>query len=155
MLLPMAHPPHVNPPDDVLRTLLSEARTIAVVGASPDAVRPSHGVMIRLLRAGYHVIPVNPQASTVLGRTAYPSLREIGERIDIVDVFRRPEFAPAIADEAVAIGARALWLQEGIVNDDAARRAIAGGLTVVMDACIAVAVARLGVSASVGERPPR
>lgn len=134
-----------NPDDAALRGLLVGARTIAVVGASSDPGRPSHGIVRRLLTVGYHVIPVNPRETEVLGQKAYAALAEVPERIDIVDVFRRPEHTPAIADEAVAVGAKALWLQSGIANDEAARRAAAGGLVVVMDACIAVAHSLLGV----------
>jgi hypothetical protein len=92
--------------------------------------------MQKLQRVGYKVIPVNPRETEVLGERAYASLRDIPYRIDIVDVFRRPDDTPAIADEAIAIGAKALWLQTGISNEDAAARARAAGLTVVMDACI-------------------
>jgi predicted CoA-binding protein len=129
---------HRNPPDTELRALLGSTRTIAVVGASSNPERSSHGVMGKLLSAGYRVIPVNPNETEVLGQRAYASLAEVPEPIDLVDVFRRAEHTPAIADEAVAVGARALWLQSGIVNEDAAARAAAGGLVVVMDACIAV-----------------
>jgi predicted CoA-binding protein len=129
--------PHVNPSDDRIRELLSEASTIAVVGASSNPDKASHGIMRRLQRAGYRVIPVNPKETEVLGERAYPTLAAIPERVDIVDVFRRPEDTPAIADEAVAIGAKVLWLQSGISSEEAAARATAGGLTVVMDACLA------------------
>lgn len=127
---------HVNPSDDELRTLLISASTIAIVGASANPEKPSYGIMKRLLDGGYHVIPVNPKEPEVLGQKAYASLADIPERVDIVDVFRRAEDTPAIADEAVAIGAKALWLQLGVSNDDAAARATAGGLTVIMDKCI-------------------
>jgi predicted CoA-binding protein len=130
--------PHDNPSSDALRTLLTDARTIAVVGASSNVEKPSHGIMRKLLSAGYHVIPVNPRETEVLGQKAYPSLAEVPGKVDIVDVFRRPEYTPPIADEAVAIGAKALWLQSGIWNDEAAARARAGGLIVVMDVCIGV-----------------
>jgi len=132
---PMAHQ---NPKTEVIRALLEQARTIAVVGASSKADRPSHRVMKVLLHAGYRVIPVNPNETSVLGQKCYASLRDIPERVDIVDVFRQPQHTPEIADDAVAIGAKALWLQLGVVNEDAAARAKAGGLTVVMNACIAV-----------------
>jgi predicted CoA-binding protein len=135
----------MNPTDDELRRLLLRARTIAVVGASSKPDRPSHGVFARLLRAGYRVIPVNPFEEVVHGERAYPSLASVPEPIDLVDVFRRAEETPAIADEAVAIGAKVLWLQLGIMNEEARARAAAGGLTVVMDECLAVVVARLGV----------
>ena len=116
--------------------MLTDATTIAVVGASSNPEKSSHGMMRKLQSAGYRVIPVNPRETEVLGERAYTSLRDIPERVDIVDVFRRAEDTPPIADEAVAIGARALWLQSGISNEDAAARAARGGLTVVMDACI-------------------
>jgi predicted CoA-binding protein len=130
--------PHHNPPDDVLRQLLTSASTIAMVGASSNPDRPSNGIMRKLLSAGYRVIPVNPNETSVLGERAYASLADVPEPIDIVDVFRRAEFTPAIADEAVKIGAKALWLQSGVVNDEAAAKAEAGGLMAVMDVCIGV-----------------
>lgn len=139
---------HVNPSDDALRALLSSATTVAMVGASSKPDRPSHGVMKILLGAGYRVIPVTPRESAVLGQRAYASLAEIPERVDIVDVFRRAEETPAVADDAVKIGARALWLQLGISSDEAARRAHAGGLMVVMDKCIGQTVHGLGVRAA-------
>lgn len=130
--------PHQNPSDAEIRDLLTRARCIAVVGASSNPARPSHGVFAQLLRAGYRVIPVNPAEHSVLGQTAYASLGEVPHPIDIVNVFRRPEFTVAVADEAVAVGAGVFWLQSGIVNEEAAERARSGGLTVVMDACIGV-----------------
>jgi predicted CoA-binding protein len=136
---------HQNPPDEEIGRLLANARTIAVVGASSHPDRPSHAIFGRLQAAGYRVLPVNPDESAVLGQKAYASLRDIREPVDIVDVFRRPEHTPAIADDAVAIGAKVLWLQSGIWNDEAAARASAGGLVVVMDECIAVAHSRLRV----------
>jgi len=126
-----------NPTNAELYALLSSARTLAIVGASSNPDRPSNGIMRKLQREGYRAIPVNPRESQVLGETAYPSLADIPVPVDIVVVFRRPEYTPAIADEAVAIKAKALWLQSGIVNAEAAARARVGGLTVVMDACIA------------------
>jgi len=127
---------HENPSDEQLRNLLVGARTIAIVGASSKPERPSHGVMKKLLSAGYRVVPVNPHETAVLGQKAYATLADIPDKVDIVDVFRRAEETPPIADQAVAIGAKALWLQTGVSNDEAAARARAGGLTVVMDACI-------------------
>ena len=127
---------HANPPDPELTRLLTEATTIAMVGASSNPEKASYGIMQKLQKAGYRVIPVNPREAEILGERSYPSLIDIPERIDIVDVFRRPEDAPSIADDAVTIGARALWLQAGIVSEDAAARAQAGGLIVVMDKCI-------------------
>ncbi|PYR32178.1 MAG: CoA-binding protein [Acidobacteria bacterium] len=135
---------HHNPSDDDLRHLLTDASTIAMVGASSKPDKASYGIMQKLQRAGYRVIPVNPHEAEILGERSYPSLLDIPERVDIVDVFRRPEDTPAIADEAVKIGAKALWLQTGI----AAARASAGGLAVVMDACI-------GASHSLLRVPPK
>jgi len=129
---------HRNPSEPEIRNLLSAAATIAVVGASSNPERPSNGIMRKLKSAGYRVIPVNPNETDVLGDRAYPSLLDVPERIDIVDVFRRAEYTPAIADDAVKVGAKALWLQSGVTNEEAASRAAAGGLTVVMDACIGV-----------------
>ena len=139
---------HVNPNDQQLRDLLGSVRTIAMVGASSKPDRPSHGVMRILLAAGYRVIPVTPKESAVLGRKAYPSLAEIPETVDIVDVFRRAEETPAIAEQAAAIGAKVLWLQLGITNDDAARIATDAGMTVIMDLCIGQTVKRLGIHCS-------
>ena len=138
-------PQHENPDDERLRKLLTEAKTIAVVGASANPERPSHGIMQKLLSAGYRVIPVNPRETEVLGQRAYPALADVPEKIDIVDVFRRAEDTPAIADQAVAVGAKALWLQSGVSNEQAASRAQAGGLMVVMDACIGVTLSLLRI----------
>jgi predicted CoA-binding protein len=125
-----------NPTDDQLRQILTDASTIAMVGASANPEKAAHGIMSKLQRVGYRVIPVNPRETEILGEKSYASLTDIPERIDIVDVFRRPEDTPAIADEAVTIGAKVLWLQSGIASDEAAARAAKGGLTVVMDTCI-------------------
>jgi predicted CoA-binding protein len=116
--------------------LLTDATVVAMVGASSNPDKTSNGIMRKLQSVGYRVIPVNPRETEVLGERAYPSVLDVPERIDIVDVFRRPEDTPPIADDAVTIGAKALWLQTGIVNEDAAARATAGGLMVVMDLCI-------------------
>jgi predicted CoA-binding protein len=115
---------------------MSKASTIAVVGASSNPERPSNGIMRKLLSVGYHVIPVNPHETEVLGERAYASLSDVSVPVDIVDVFRRSEYTPSIADEAVKIGAKALWLQSGIKNEEAAMRAKAGGLMMIMDACL-------------------
>lgn len=125
-----------NPSDDDLRRLLTDTRTIALVGASSKPDRPSHGIMRKLLSVGYHVIPVTPRDAEVLGQKAYATLADIPEPVDLVDVFRRSEDTPPIAADAVQVGAKALWLQSGIASDEAAAIASAGGLTVVMDACI-------------------
>jgi predicted CoA-binding protein len=147
---------HQNPTDEELRRVLTRARSIAVVGASSRPDRPAHGIFGRLLAAGYRVIPVNPHESLVHGQKAYASLRDIPEPVDLVDVFRRPEHTPAIADDAVAIAARVLWLQSGIWNEDAAARASAAGLVVVMDECIGVVLSRLRVPrVSQQQSPPR
>src|SRR5919206_3441722 len=114
---------HTNPSDQDLRRLLNDATTIAIVGASSNPDKASYGIMQKLQKAGYKVIPVNPRETEILGERSYPSLLDVPERIDIVDVFRRAEDTPGIADEAVTIGAKALWLQTGIVNEDAAERA--------------------------------
>jgi predicted CoA-binding protein len=135
--------PHTNPPDDQLRTLLQTAKTIAIVGASGSPGKPSYGIMQRLQQAGYRVIPVNPRETEILGERSYPSIVDVPEPVDIVDVFRRPEDTPPLADDAVLKGARAFWLQKGIANEDAAARAAAGGLTVVMNACIGETYDRL------------
>jgi uncharacterized protein len=127
---------HVNPSDEELRTILVEAKTIAMVGASSNPDRTSHGIMKLLLGAGYHVIPVNPKETEVLGQKAVGSLAAIEEKVDIVDVFRRSEETPGIAEEAIAIGAKVLWLQLGVTNEDASAKAKAAGLTVIMDKCI-------------------
>ena len=146
---------HANPSDDDLRQLLTEAKTVAVVGASSNAERSSHGIMRKLQSAGYRVIPVNPNETEVLGEKAYARLEDIPEPVDIVNVFRRPEFTPPIADSAVAIGARALWLQSGIINEDAAARGTAGGLVVVMDTCIGVMHSMLRVAKKQVSLEPR
>jgi predicted CoA-binding protein len=123
-------------------TLLLEAHTIAMVGASPDPGRPSHGVMRYLLTHGYKVIPVRPDGISVLGVPSVRSLQEIEEPIDMVDVFRRAEACPAHAREAVDVGAGSLWLQLGIVSREARSIAAAAGLPYVEDACTAVVHAR-------------
>lgn len=127
---------HQNPSDQELTQLLTDATTIAIVGASSNPEKTSYGIMQKLQRAGYRVIPVNPSEAEILGERSYPSLIDVPERIDIVDVFRRAEDTPGIADEAVTIGAKALWLQSGITSEEAAARATKGGLMAVMDACI-------------------
>ena len=136
---------HENPDDQALRALLESTRTIAMVGASAKPDRPSNGIMRILLGAGFDVIPVTPNETEVLGRRAYASLTDIPGRIDIVDVFRKPEAAPAIAHDAVTLGSRALWLQLGVVSPEAAGIAAEAGLIVVMDMCIGQTVRRLGI----------
>jgi uncharacterized protein len=123
---------------ETIRELLEKTRTIAVVGLSPNPDRPSWRVAEYLQAAGYEIIPVNPNAQEVLGEKCYPDLLSIPTRVDLVNVFRRPEDCLPIAEQAVAIGAKALWLQQGIVNLEAADVARKAGLAVVMDACLAV-----------------
>ena len=123
---------------DVIERLVREARTVAVVGLSPDPRRPSHGVARGLRASGMRIMPVNPAITTWEGITAYPTLSALPEAPDIVDVFRRSEFALEVAEQAVAVGAGALWLQIGVINAEAARVAEAGGLDVVMDRCLLV-----------------
>jgi predicted CoA-binding protein len=129
----------VRSPEEILR----EARSIAVVGASPEPARPSYGVMAYLLRAGYRVVPVNPLADEVLGLRCLGSLAELDEPVDLVDVFRRPEHCGAVAREAVAAGAGALWLQLGIASAEARQIAEEAGLDYVEDACTAVVHRRI------------
>ncbi|HEV8564543.1 MAG TPA: CoA-binding protein [Actinomycetota bacterium] len=128
----------LTPDDRELRALLGEAKVVAVVGLSSKPRRASHEVAAYLQSAGYRIVPVNPNETEVLGERAHPSLRDIPSEIhvDVVDVFRRSEETPAVARDAVAIDAKAMWLQEGIVNDEAARIAIEGGLDVVMGICM-------------------
>jgi uncharacterized protein len=121
---------------EVIERILKNARTIAVVGLSLDPQRPSHGVARYLQRAGYRVIPVNPNVEEVLGERAYPRLRDVPDPIDVVDVFRRSEFVGPILDEAIAMKLPAVWLQDGVIDEAAAQRARAAGLDVVMDDCI-------------------
>jgi hypothetical protein len=116
--------------------LLRSAKTIAVVGLSSNRKRPSYSVSEYMQRAGYRIVPVNPGETEVLGERAYASLEAVPERIDIVDVFRRSEFVAEIVESAIRVGARAVWMQEGVSDPAAATRARAAGLTVVMDRCI-------------------
>lgn len=127
-----------NPDDDTIRELLMQAKTIAVVGCSPKPDRTSHQIAAFLIEHGYEIYPVHPKAETILGRKVYPSLAAIPVPIDIVDVFRKPEYTPEIARQAVAIGAKVLWLQQGIVNEQAWQIAHDAGLICIMDRCIAV-----------------
>ena len=133
-------------PNDI-RQLLAETRTIALVGASDRPGRPSWGVMRVLLDHGYRVVPVNPQLAgqSIHGQEVVGALSEIGEPVDMVDIFRRPIAAGDAVDEAIAAGARSVWLQIGVVNEEAAARAEAAGLKVVMDRCPAIDIPRLRV----------
>lgn len=132
-----------NPGDDVLRGLLATPMTVAVVGCSPDPARDSHRVARLLAEKGHRVIPVNPSAAEILGQRCWPSLRDVTEPIGMVDVFRRSEHVAGVAAEAIAIGARVLWLQLGVIDEKAALEAERAGLTVVMDRCPAIEYRRL------------
>jgi predicted CoA-binding protein len=122
--------------------ILSEYRTIAMVGLSSNPFRPCHFAAIYMLAEGYNVIPVNPREQAVLGRRCYPSLRDIPEPVEIVDIFREPSAVPPIVEEAIAIGAKVVWMQLGVIHEVAARRAREAGLEVVMDACVKIEHAR-------------
>lgn len=125
-----------NPSDEERRELLRRVKTIAVVGLSPNPARPSHGVAQAMQRFGYSIIPIHPTATEVLGAKAYRRLSEVPVPIDLVDVFRRAEFIGPIVDDCLALGLKAIWIQEGIVNEAAAERAQDNGMTVIMDRCI-------------------
>jgi predicted CoA-binding protein len=129
--------------DDDIRAILTECRTWAVVGCSPRPSRDSHRIAAMLQRRGYRIIPVNPGVGEVLGEPTYATLEEVPEPVDVVDVFRRSELAGAHVDEAIAIGAKAVWMQLGVVDEPAAERARAAGLRVVMDRCPAIEIPRL------------
>jgi predicted CoA-binding protein len=125
-----------NPDDATLRALLARTRTIAVVGLSPQPARPSHRVAQAMQRYGFRIVPVRPLVDTVLGEKAYATLAEIPFKVDLVDVFRAAEHVPAIVEQCLALHLPAIWIQEGIVHEAAAQRALAGGMTVVMDRCL-------------------
>ena len=120
---------------ETIRRILDECRTIAVVGLSSDSSRPSHGVSRYMRTRGYKVIAVNPNETEVFDEKAYPDLFAVPEKIDLVDVFRRSDEAGKAVDQAIAVGAKAVWLQEGVIDGDAAQRALDAGLLVVMDRC--------------------
>ena len=151
--------------DDVagLRRVLHDSRVIAVAGLSPNWNRPSHFAAKYMLENGYTIVPVNPGATEILGQKCYPDLAAIPFKVDMVDVFRKPEDVMPIADEAIRIGAKCLWLQLGVINREAADKAAAAGLDVVMDRCVKIEYARLfgglnfaGVNTQVisARRPP-
>jgi len=125
----------INDPK-LIEKILAECKNIAVVGLSSDPSRPSYGVARYMQQHGYRIIPVNPNESAVLGEQAYASLSEVTEQFELVDIFRRSEQAGAVVDEAIQLGAKAVWLQEGVIDDAAAQRAVEAGLLVVMDRCI-------------------
>jgi uncharacterized protein len=143
---------HDHYPDALLRRILREVRTIAMVGASPDWNRPSYFAMKYLQIKGYRVIPVNPKAAggEILGERVYASLKDIPEKIDMVDIFRSSSAVPPIVEDAIAIGAKVVWMQIGVRNDAAARRAEAAGLTVIMNRCPKIEWGRLNRELSWG-----
>lgn len=138
-----------NPDSDAIRTLLERARTIAVVGYSPHLHRASNGVARTMHSRGYRIVPIRPGLDAALGERAWPTLGalpdEVAASVDIVDVFRNPEHVPAIVDECIGRRLPVLWLQDGVVNVPAAERAVAAGITVIMDRCIARDYRMLGV----------
>lgn len=124
----------INQPETIAR-IFDECRTIAVIGLSSDPMRPSHGVASYMQREGYGVIPVNPNETEVLGEKAYAALADVPDKIDLVDIFRRSDEAGKAVDEAIAVGAKAVWMQDGVIDNEAAQRAQDAGLLVVMDRC--------------------
>ena len=123
---------------DPITEILQHAKTVAVVGLSDNPLRPSHGVAAYLLDHGYRIIPVNPQIESALGEKAYPSLLDVPERIDIVNIFRRPEFVEEVVDQAIQRKVPVIWMQEEVVHEEAAQKARQAGIYVVMDRCILV-----------------
>ena len=128
----MASPPAADP----ITELLKRAKTIAVVGLSNSPLRPSHGVSAYMQTQGYRIIPVNPEIKGALGEKAYPSLNDVSEKIDIVNIFRRPEFVDEVMDQAIRLKVPAVWMQEEVINEPAAEKARKAGILVVMDRCI-------------------
>lgn len=141
--------------DEGIREVLSSTKTIALVGASPNPQRASHSVMHYMLDRGYRVIPVNPNVKEVLGQKTVASLKDIQEPVDMVDVFRKSEHAGPLCDEAIAIGAKSVWLQLGVINEEGAKRAEAAGLKVIMDRCPAIDMPRLGMGPPNPHKPTR
>jgi predicted CoA-binding protein len=141
---PQDSPPALADVDAAVDHILTRFRVFAVVGASPRPWRPSQGVMKTLIEHGFDVVPVNPACDEVLGRSCYPDLRSVptAKGIEVVDIFRRSELVGPHVDEAIEIGARAVWMQLGVIDEDAAQRARAAGLAVVMDRCPAIELAR-------------
>jgi hypothetical protein len=134
-----------SPPDDVLRQIYADTKTIAVVGASGDTSKPSHNIPKYLQSQGFRIIPVSPKGGEILGETVFASLKDIDVPVDVVDVFRPSEETPAIARDAVAIGAKVLWLQTGIESAEAKAVATEAGLTIVMDRCMGATHGQLGL----------
>jgi uncharacterized protein len=122
--------------DTQLRAILTSSKTVACVGVSSNPEKPSFGIFQYLVEAGFHMIPVNPTTPEILGRTAYPDIASIPEKIDVVQIFRKPEDVPPVVEDAIKAGAKVVWMQEGIVNQHAAQRAEAAGLKVVMNRCM-------------------
>jgi predicted CoA-binding protein len=138
--------PFENPPVDEIRALLTRVRTVAIVGLSPDPDRPSWGVAMYLRDRGYRIVPVRPGVDEVLGQPAYPTLAEVPFPVDLVNLFRHPRFVSRHVEETLRIGAGALWLQEGVIDEEAAERARAAGLVVVMDRCMLKEHRRAGLN---------
>lgn len=134
-----------NPPDSVIREILHTHRTIAVVGCSPKDYRDSNRIADLLMRKGHQVIPVNPGHREILGVPCYRDLQSIPFPVEMVDVFRRSEFIPGVADQAIAVGAKILWTQLGVYHEEAAQKALDAGLIVIMDRCPAIEYRRLGI----------
>jgi hypothetical protein len=132
-----------NPADETIRAILSTPQTIVVVGCSPSPDRDSHRIAQLLQRRGHRVIPVNPGHQEILGEKCYAAVRDVPERIDMVDIFRRSEFVSLIVDDAIAAGAKIVWMQLGVIDMAAAQRAQQAGLTVIMDRCPAIEYRRL------------
>ena len=122
--------------------ILRRYRSVAMVGLSASSIRPSHFAAIYLANRGYDIVPVNPRADTILGRRSFPSLKAVGRPVEVVDIFRPPRFVPALVEEAIEIGAKVVWMQFGVIHEQAARRALEAGLQVVMDKCMKVEHAR-------------
>ncbi len=132
-----------NPPDSVIRELLSRKWSVAVVGCSPDPARDSHEIACWLIEKGHRVIPVNPNVAEILGRKCYPSLRALPGPVELVDIFRRSDHVAPIVDDAIAIGAKIVWMQLGVVDQAAAAKAVNAGLTVIVDRCPKIEYQRL------------
>lgn len=135
--------------DQMMRDILISTKTIASVGLSSNDEKESYWIVFFLKEQGYRIIPVNPKATEIFGEKAYPSLLDIPDKIDVVQVFRKPEDVPPVVDDAIKIGAKVVWMQEGIVNEEAAQKAREAGLQVVMDACMRATHKRLGI----GKKP--
>ena len=127
--------PHENPPQEVIQQILKQTKKIAIVGLSPKEARDSNKVARYLMKNGYEIIPVNPGQKEILGQTCYKSLKDIPFQVDMTDLFLNPKRVPPIVDEAIEIGAKFIWMQEGVVHNEAAKKATEAGIEVVMDLC--------------------